>query len=146
MRQLAGSFPMHRSAGFTLIELMVVVVIATILAMIAIPSYNAQMRESRRTEARTALLELSAREERYFATNAAYSSTPASLGYTGAFPQDVGSGYYEIDVAIGTPATTFTATAAPQGTQGTDGCGTFQIDNTGNQTVTGSTPAGTCWQ
>jgi len=146
MMQFTGSVRTRLSAGFTLIELMVVVVIATILVTIAIPSYNAQMRESRRTEARTALLELAAREERYFATNAAYSSTPASLGYTGSFPQSVGSGYYELNVALGNPATTYTATAAPQGNQAVDSCGTFQIDNTGSQTVSGSTAASTCWQ
>ena len=59
---------LHESAtqrGFTLIELMVVVVIATILVGIAVPSYMSQMRKSRRTDAKTALLELAGREERF---------------------------------------------------------------------------------
>ena len=43
-----------RAAGFTLVELMVVVAIATILFAIAVPSYITYVRQSRRTEARTA--------------------------------------------------------------------------------------------
>ena len=57
MAQRAAS-RMSRSAGFTLIELMVVVIIATILLSIAIPAYTSQIRKSRRTEARTAVLDL----------------------------------------------------------------------------------------
>src|SRR6201987_6133436 len=77
-----------RSHGFTLVELMVVVVIATILLSVAVPSYMSQVRQSRRTEAKTAVLDLASREERYFSTNGAiYSTTPTHLGYSGgAFP------------------------------------------------------------
>ena len=64
--------------GFTLIELMVVVAIATILFAIAIPSYVTYIRQSRRTEAKTAVLDLAGREERYLSTNpTAYTDVPA---------------------------------------------------------------------
>ena len=63
--------------GFTLLELLVVVVIATILMSIAVPSYMTQIRQSRRTEAKTAILDLSGREERYLSTNPA-----GSVSYT----------------------------------------------------------------
>jgi len=67
--------------GFTLIELMVVVAIATILFAIAIPSYVTYIRESRRTEAKTAVLDLAGREERYLSTSpTAYTAVPANLG------------------------------------------------------------------
>ena len=71
------------SGGFTLIELMVTVAIATILISIAIPAYNTQIRKSRRTEAKTALLDLAGREERFYNTSSPpnYSSTPSDLGY-----------------------------------------------------------------
>lgn len=132
------------SSGFTLVELMIVVAIVTILAMIAIPSYTSQMRKSRRTEARTALLDLAAREERFFSTNSAYTNTPASLGYV-ALPQNVGNNYYQIDVPAAS-ATAFTATATPINDQVNDtSCGTFSIDNTGTQSVTGAAGIATCW-
>jgi type IV pilus assembly protein PilE len=133
------------SAGFTLIELMVVIVIATILAIIAVPAYTSQVRKSRRTEARTALLDLATREERFFSTNSAYTNVPGNLGYAGAFPVPVASSYYQINVTNAT-GTAFTATATPINTQASDTqCGTFTIDNTGQQTVSGTVSAATCW-
>jgi type IV pilus assembly protein PilE len=133
-------------AGFTLIELMVVITIASILLVIAVPSYTSQMRKSRRTEARTALLDLAAREERFFSTRSAYTLVPANLGYAGAFPVQVGGGYYQINVTAAS-ATSFTATATPIAAQAADAtqCGTFTIDNTGQQLVSGGTGAVTCW-
>ncbi len=134
-----------RSAGFTLIELMVTVLIVAILAAIAIPGYTNQMRKSRRTEAKTALLELAAREERYFATNSAYTNVVGNLGYSGAWPVTVGGGFYQINVTAAS-ATAFTATATPINGQASDSiCGTYTLDNTGTQTVSGTGGATTCW-
>jgi type IV pilus assembly protein PilE len=71
----------HASSGFTLIELMVTVGIVTILATIAVTSYTSQVQKSRRTEAKSALLDLAGREERLFSTTNVYSSDEAYLGY-----------------------------------------------------------------
>ncbi len=132
-------------AGFTLVELMVTVAIATILAVIAIPAYTSQVQKSRRTEARTALLDLAQREERYMSTNSAYTNSPANLGYSGSWPIVVGNQYYQITVTTPT-ATTFQAQAQPINAQAPDSCGTFTIDNTGLEGVTGGTyTASTCW-
>src|SRR5215469_16861798 len=92
----------RRPAGFTLVELMVVIAIGTILFALAVPSYMSYVRQSRRTEARTAVLDLAGREERFYSTNgAAYTATNANLGYTGAaFPVTVGTGYYQITVCV----------------------------------------------
>lgn len=84
------------SRGMTLMELMIVVVIVSILASIAVPSYIQQVRKSRRVEAKTALLDLAGREERYFSTSvtgANYSALSTDLGYTGAWPIQVGNNY-----------------------------------------------------
>ena len=93
----------------TLMELMIVVVIVSILASIAIPSYIQQVRKSRRVEAKTALLDLAGREERYFSTSvtgANYSALPADLGYTGAWPIQVGNNYYQVTLCVATVAGT----------------------------------------
>ena len=139
--------------GFTLIELMVVVVIATILVALAVPSYMSQVRRSRRVEAKTALLDLAGREERYFSTsvNAAnYSQTATDLGYPNppGFPTTVGSGYYTVAVcAIGpgmcaagkyssqtAPGFEIDAYPSAGSTQLNDTqCQWFAVDNTGKQ-------------
>jgi type IV pilus assembly protein PilE len=144
--------------GFTLVELVITMVIAAILAAIAIPSYSSYILKSRRTEAKSALLNMASLEERFFSTNNAYSTDPGTLGYpagtTVAFT--VGSGYYQISAlnvvpavapvnatSVGTPAT-YSITATAIGQQANDAtCLTLTVTSGGVQT---STPAGnTCW-
>jgi type IV pilus assembly protein PilE len=138
--------------GFTLIELMVVVIIATILLSIAVPSYVSQVRQSRRTEAKTAILDLSGREERYLSTNpASYTSTPALLGYVGfSASNPIGSGYYYLTVCSpatancvaglkmpnppAAPSYTIVASPAPGQSQVKDlQCQQFAVDSAGQQ-------------
>ena len=143
------------SAGFSLVELMVSITIATTLATIAIPSYIQQIRQSRHMEARAAVLELAAREERFFSTNSAYTTAPAKLGYSGEFPQVTGSGYYQLSVCVAaalpcgtgnaTSGNAYFITATPVGSQKADTqCTAFSLDSTGVQSATGTTAA-TCW-
>jgi type IV pilus assembly protein PilE len=142
-------------------------VIASILAAIAIPSYSSYIQKSRRTEAKSALLTMASLEERFFSTNNTYSSTPSDLGYTGAVPFPgaapfpVGSGYFNITsinvnpavapinaTSVGTPAS-YTITATAIGTQANDkACATFTISSTGQQTATGTgaNASTVCWQ
>jgi len=132
-----------RAAGFTLIELMITVVVLAILTMIAVPIYEHPIEESRRTDARTALLELAEREERYYATNNAYTSNPADLGYGSpgapvAWPVTIGSGYYTIEATVPDPnlaAPSYLLTATAIGTQTSDtDCQIFTVDSTGVET------------
>jgi type IV pilus assembly protein PilE len=149
--------------GFTLVELVIAMVIASILAAIAIPSYSSYIMKSRRTEAKSALLNLASLEERFFSTNNTYSAASTDLGYTAAagvsFP--VGSGYYSITTlnvvaatapvnttSVGTPAT-YNITATAIGTQANDGaCATFTINSAGQRGATGTdpNPSVNCWK
>jgi type IV pilus assembly protein PilE len=138
------------SRGFTLVELMVVIVIASILMAIAIPSYKNSIRKSRRTDAKTALLDLAGREERYFSTNGAYSTAFGQLGYP-SWGTAFGGGYYTMAqpvVVAGTAnlVATFALQADP--VAGSDqvkdtACGSFRLNSTGVQTVSGT--ATDCW-
>jgi type IV pilus assembly protein PilE len=131
--------------GFTLVELMVVVVIASILLAIAVPSYMSQIRQSRRTDARTAVLDLAGREERVFSTSAAnYTNSAASLGLPGiGAGNPVGSGYYYISnvcspacAPSGAPAPSYTIIVLPVAgsSQALDtACQGFAVDSVGAQ-------------
>jgi len=153
----------RRMAGFTLVELMIVVVIATILLSIAVPSYMSQIRQSRRTEAKTALLDLAGREESFFSTNGSlYANTAAALGYT-AMPFTTISGYYRVTVscvaapgaglgcdpnanAPAGPSYYLTATPVAGTSQAADAqCTSFSVDSLGNQFATGTLGAQQCW-
>ncbi len=146
------------AAGFSLIELMVTVAVAATLAVIVIPTYQSQIRKSRRTEARTAVMDLATREERYYSVNNDYSQSAVQLGYAAPGAADaqingmsVGSGYYTVTVnnvpatPLATPPVpaTFTITATAVGMQMKDaGCQTFTVDDKGTQS---SAPAADCW-
>ncbi len=143
-----------RMTGFTLVELMIVIVIISILGAIAVPSYNSSVRKSRRTEAKTAIMDFAAREERIYATQNAYSTDPVALGYTtagGNWPVSTGT-YYQIEAPTSsapsaTSAGGFSVTVdpSPGSPQLQDAaCTAFTLTQTGARGATGSN-ATSCW-
>ncbi|HWA38079.1 MAG TPA: type IV pilin protein [Burkholderiales bacterium] len=72
---------MPRQQGFTIVELMVVVAIAAIIAAFAIPAYNEYTTRAKLQEATSQLSEWRTRMENYYADNRRYSSA-AGAGQT----------------------------------------------------------------
>jgi len=150
--------PQMKQRGFTLIELMVVLVIVGILLKIAVPAYTNSQIRANRTDAKTALLNLATLEEKYYSVTNTYTNSAAALygGSTASFPMSVQSGstaYYTINIpaaaviaATTTTPASFTATATPiSGTsQANDPCGALTITNTGVTASLGSQTTG-CW-
>ena len=141
--------PKSAQGGFTLVELMVTVAIVAILATIATTSYTSQIQKSRRTDARSALLDLAGREEKIYSTTNTYTNVLANLGYNSA---TVGSGYYTVAVVSPDPSQpafatipTYLITATAINSQvGDTQCLTLSVNQTGSQTATPG-PAATCW-
>ena len=121
-----------RARGFSLVELMVVVVIMGILAAIAYPAYTKHVARGNRAAAEAYLMDLAQAEAQYFADSHAYTSTVADLHVT--MPDVVAAKYtIQIDAPATTPPT-FTISATPIASTIQAGDGTLTIDNAGQRT------------
>lgn len=146
--------PLKREGGFTLIELMIAVAIIAILAAIALPAMDQYKQKSRRSDATSMLMQIAAKQEKFFMNNRSYAANLTNLGYgnTGATADPLSSehDYYDITItAPALPAYTFTLTATPKGAQAEDtDCAEFNLDNEGNKTAeddSGTDTTGACW-
>jgi type IV pilus assembly protein PilE len=129
---------MKKLQGFTLIEMMITVVIISILAAIAIPSYTNHIKKTRRKMA-TACLQANAQYmERWYTSNMTYVGAAAQPCQTEIQP------YYTEVVIDPVAARSFTATIVPEGAQASDTCGTLTVNEKGLRTASGGTVAA-CW-
>ena len=129
----------HSNKGFTLIELVIVVVLIGVLAAIALPAYQNYVKRAHRAEAKELLLKVQLAEEKYRANNPAYTTSKASLALS-----TLTGDYYNFSITSASGAS-FTATAVPIGSQSGDDCGTFSINQDGPD-YTSPYANKTCWQ
>jgi type IV pilus assembly protein PilE len=119
---------MRKARGFTLIELMIVLTVAAIISVFAIPGYLDYAQRGKITEATSTLSDLRLRAEKFFADNRTYVGFPDTVS---------GVKYFTYD--CNTPAktaTTFTCTAT--GAAGMTGFKyTINESNTKASTFTG---------
>lgn len=135
----------RKAAGFTLIELMIVVAVVGILSAIAYPSYAEYVRRGHRAEARAGLLQSAQWLERAATATGTYP-------LTAAFPANlktVPSNRYDIALASAN-GTTYTLTATPKGAQTNDKCGNYTLTQSGVRGANGKTSSdsgydATCW-
>ena len=130
------TFMMKSNRGFTLTELLIVIVIVGVLAAIAIPVYTNYMQRARRADAKTALEQLRAAQEMRRAEKGGYSTdlTLTELRTSWGVPANP-VGDYNLQWAVAAPLTanSFTAEAAPvTARQLTDG--SLFINNNGTKT------------
>jgi type IV pilus assembly protein PilE len=158
---------MRRQGGFTLVEVMVVVAIAAILAAVAIPSYRDYVVRSKRAAARQVLVEAAQFLERHFTAAGCYdfadvSSCLARSGPASAQPSTLrrspseGRQSHAVAWVLDAGGQAYTLTATPCGDAGAAcaagaetafvdaACGALTLTQTGLRGASGS--VATCWQ
>ncbi|HIE1098068.1 MULTISPECIES: type IV pilin protein [Stenotrophomonas] len=136
----SGRLGFQRGAlGFTLIEMLIAAAVIAILAAIAIPSYQEEVRRSRRAQAKADLVEYSQMAERFHTINNTYQGYALASTKT---PREGSDTWYAI--TIEQAQSTFTITATPKGGQAKDYCGTLTINQASAKTPVESKASG-CW-
>jgi type IV pilus assembly protein PilE len=133
-----------RNSGFTLVELMIVVVIIAILAGVAYPSYRNYTIKSKRSDAYAALTEAATDQEKFYSQNMRFATSMAalnSLNGSSATTRMSPDGRYAITTTGGT---TYTLTATAQGDQAAADtkCSTITLTSAGAK---GGTSGADCW-
>ena len=136
-------FTRRRSAGFTLIELMITVAVVGILALVALPSYQDYIRKARRADGKSALLRVQLQQEKWRAGHTTYSADLAAIGVATASTD----GHYTLALS-GADEAGYTATATAGTKQagdkvGATSCATLTLVSNGN-TATFTPEA--CWK
>lgn len=127
----------HKASGFSLVELLITLAVLGLLVAIAVPNYRAQVIRSARTEAIDEILRVSQFQQQNFTRNNMFVAPMVN-------PYTTQNGRYQINTVIQAAGQAYVITAAPQGGQANDMCGTLGIDNVGRKTSTGGNAAD-CW-
>ena len=139
----------NKEAGFTLIELMIVVLIISILGFIALPGYRNYSIRAARAEGKAMLVTAASKEEQFFLNNKTYTVTIAGTAGLN-MPNLSESGKYQLSItagATGSITSSYLLTATPQGGQTDDlDCYTFTLGSDGTKgIVTGTAAVTECW-
>ncbi|MGV3591886.1 MAG: type IV pilin protein [Gammaproteobacteria bacterium] len=119
----------YRTAGFTMIELLITVAIIGLIAMVAYPSYQNSVLRTRRADGIAAALAVQVAQEKFRASCPYYAQSLGSANTCGAnagastVQADATSpeGFYTLSIASGSATgNSYTISAAPTGVQAAD--------------------------
>ena len=139
---------MRRYAGFTLIEVLVVVAIIGILATIGYPAYTDYLRRGKIAEGISTLADTRAKMEQYFLDNRTYVGADAANFPCNATVINGGKKYFQYacaNLGVGTYDVTGTGQAAQGMTGFSYAINQANVRSSTVTGVTGWTGNATCW-
>ncbi len=126
--------------GFTIVEVMIVVAIVAILAAVALPAYDGQIRKAHRAEAQQFMIDISSKEASYLLDARSYAIGSGALTTMNVTTPIQVSTYYTIAITASdgtsTPTTppSFLITATPVAGTKQVPDGALTLTNTGAKT------------
>ena len=142
---------LSKDAGFTLIEVMTVVVVIGILAAIALPNYQEYLLRSKLVDASSSLSQIRVQLEQYYQDNRSYDAKPDEPAGEcgGAAVSGSDSRYFSYTCSTSDGGQSFTVTATGEAEGGTSAFA-YTVDQLNNRKTTalpekwGETPV-SCW-
>lgn len=131
---LRGLSPQAR--GFTLVELMLCLVVAGVLAAVAYPQYTQQMQRGRRAQAQASLMAAAQLLQRAYVARGAYTGVELPAA-------DPASQSHRLTLEVGEAGQSYRLSAVPQ--QADALCGTLHLADTGAKSQSGPGRVVDCW-
>jgi len=133
-------------AGFTLLELLIVVALISIIMSMSVAGYRQYVIRANRVDATALLLRVAAAQERFYLEQNTYTDDMAALGFPDALSE---RGYYslQVEAALGGLVIGYTATASvvdDESQSGDTKCQTMTINESGLRSSTPEDPE-VCW-
>lgn len=130
--------------AYTLLELLIVLVIAAILSALTYQFYRGHIVAVRRTDAQLTLLKLSAALENYYLQHNTYEG--ATLTNVGIREKST-QGFYRLSFELKQNGQSYVAKAIPLGVQAIQdkACGTLLLMTDGRRSYEGADPQAVCW-
>jgi len=140
-RQSRSGCQAERFKGFTLLELMLVLLLITTLVAMAVPSYQQFVQRSHRVSAIESMLATASCQQNIYAVRFRYDTRSC-------IPENSAGHYrFRMEPEEAASTTVFTVIATPHGTQKQDACGELSLDQSGWRSIGGAEELQRkCWE